>query len=75
MDEFPTRSVLTHGAMTDAECIANVRARLAQAEATTGRLRQAGAQEKYLESYFLVEALESQLESLSRPAPRAARAN
>lgn len=66
MTDLPARDADSRGPMTDAECIANVRARLAQAEVTTARLRQAGAQEKYLESYFLVEALEGQLETLSR---------
>jgi len=66
MNERPARGAATQGAMTDAECIANVRARLAQAEITTGRLRQAGSHERYLESYFMVEALESQLETMTR---------
>lgn len=53
--------------------IANIKVRLAQAQSTTDQLREIGSQEKYLESYFLVEALEAQLESLlkeqrARPA-------
>lgn len=53
--------------------IANIKVRLAQAQSTTDQLREIGSQEKYLESYFLVEALEIQLESLlkeqrARPA-------
>jgi hypothetical protein len=73
MNESPASSAGTPGAMTDAECRANVRARLAQAEANTDRLRQLGPQEKYLESYFLVEALQSQLDALP-PAQRVTRA-
>jgi hypothetical protein len=53
--------------------IANIEGRLAQAQANTNQLRETGSQENYLESYFLVEALEIQLESLlkeqrARPA-------
>ena len=49
---------------TGAEIISNVKARLAMAESNTSRLHQLGSQEQYLESYFLVEALQSQLERL-----------
>lgn len=68
MNQDPTRGVDLPLDATDAACIANVKARLAQAEVATGRLRQAGSQEQYLQSHFLVEALEHQLEALSRAA-------
>lgn len=71
MDEGFAKTAPAQGAMPGTD-IGNVRARLAQAEVATGRLRQAGSQEQYLQSYFLVEALERQLESLSR-AQRLAR--
>jgi len=64
MNDLPAASAASHGADTDAECVANVKARLAIAETNTGRLRQVGSREKYLESYFLVEALQSQLDTL-----------
>jgi hypothetical protein len=60
------RETLVHGTMMDSESIANLRVRLAQAEAHASQLRQLGSQEKYLESCFLVEALESQLEELQQ---------
>lgn len=71
MNEGPAKVAPAQGAMSSTD-IGNVRARLAQAEVATGRWRQAGSQEKYLESWFLAEALERQLESMSR-AQRLAR--
>lgn len=65
MNEGPDKVAPAQGAVPSTD-IASVRARLAQAEVATGRLRQAGSQEQYLQSYFLVEALENQLETLSR---------
>lgn len=65
MNEGPAKVAPAQGAVPSTD-IANVRARLAQTEVATGRLRQAGSQEQYLQSYFLVEALENQLETLSR---------
>jgi hypothetical protein len=44
--------------------IADVRARLAKATLDRNQWRVAGRQEKYLESYFLVDALELQLDKL-----------
>ena len=64
MKELPVQSTDTQSVMTGAEFISNVKARLAIAESNTSRLHQLGSQEQYLESYFLVEALQSQLESL-----------
>jgi hypothetical protein len=64
MNDLPVRSTAKQGVVTGAEFISNVKARLAMAESNTSRLHQLGSQEQYLESYFLVEALQSQLESL-----------
>lgn len=50
--------------MNNAEAIATLKARLAQAEINAEQLRQGGSQERYLESYFLVGALELQLDRL-----------
>jgi len=44
--------------------IGNLRERLAKAESDRDHWRASGRQEKYLESYFLVDALELQLERL-----------
>ena len=46
--------------------IGDLRARLAKAESVRDRWRASGRQEKYLESYFMVEALELQLDRLRR---------
>lgn len=54
----------TSESMTNAETIASLKERLAQAEANAGRLRQTGSQEQYLEAYFLVQSLESRLDAL-----------
>jgi hypothetical protein len=43
--------------------------RIAKAEADRDAWRAAGLQEKYLEAYSLVEALELQLHQLRREAP------
>jgi len=50
--------------MNASERIADIQARLRRAVSATARLQQAGAREQYLESYFLVEALELQLARL-----------
>jgi hypothetical protein len=50
--------------MTNAETIASLKERLAQAEANAERLKQAGSQEQYLEAYFLAQNLDHQLDSL-----------
>ena len=55
--------------MNRAEAIAILQARLELAEKNAERLRAAGTQEQYLESYFLVGALEQQLDSLLREPP------
>lgn len=60
--------------MDNAETIATLKARLDRAERNAEMLRQAGSQEQYLESYFLVTALELQLDTLlddARKQPRA----
>lgn len=41
--------------------------RISRAEAERDAWRAAGLQEKYLEAYFMVEALEVQLDRLRRP--------
>lgn len=46
--------------------IGDLRVRLAKAEYDRDHWRTSGRQEKYLESYFLVDALELQLEGLLR---------
>ena len=46
--------------------IANLRMRIAKAESNLGRWRTSGNQEKYLENYALVEALELELDGLRR---------
>ena len=50
------------------EKIADLRLRIAGAESKRDGWRAAGSQEKYLESYSLVEALEAQLSSLEQSA-------
>lgn len=49
--------------------IDDTRARLHRAVTSTEQLRVAGTQEQYLESYFLVEALEIQLDRLEKDPP------
>jgi hypothetical protein len=44
-----------------------LRLRISQAEVERDAWRAAGLQEKYLEAYFMVEALEVQLDRLRRP--------
>ena len=44
--------------------IAELKQRIERASDDTGRLRQIGSHEQYLASYFLVEVLESQLDTL-----------
>ena len=46
--------------------ISDLRTRLLKAESERDRWRTSGRQEKYLESYFLVDALELQLDRLRR---------
>ena len=54
--------------MTLQEDIATLEGRLAKAEADCDAWRVAGRQEKYLEAYFMVEALQQQLdEQLRKP--------
>jgi hypothetical protein len=52
--------------MTFREDIATLEARIAKAESERDGWRVAGMQEKYLEAYSMVEALELQLELLQR---------
>jgi hypothetical protein len=55
-------------AMPDSGRVAKLRAQVAQNEWHTEKLRLLGLQDSYLESYFLGEALQSQLdEALKRP--------
>ena len=61
--------------MTFEEEVAALRARIAAAEAQRDGWRASGMQEKYLESYSTVQALELQLEGLRQeglPAQRRA---
>jgi hypothetical protein len=55
--------------MTATQQIAETKARLDRAVASTAHLRKAGTQEQYLQSYFLVEALEIQLDRLLKDPP------
>ena len=50
--------------MNDLETIASLKARLRRAEQNAEMLRRTGSQEKYLEAYFLVGAVELQLDTL-----------
>lgn len=52
--------------MTPQEDIATLERRLAKAEADCDAWRVAGRQEKYLEAYFMVEALQQQLDEQLR---------
>jgi hypothetical protein len=52
--------------MTFQEDIESFKARIAKAESERDVWRVAGPEEKYLEAYFLVEALESQLDERLR---------
>lgn len=52
--------------MTLHEDIAAIRNRIAKAESDRNLWRAAGQEEKYLEAYFLVEALEAQLDQRLR---------
>lgn len=59
--------------MTLKEDIAAMRLRTAKAESERDRWRVSGKQEKYLEAYSMVEALELQLDLLRKAARRGAR--
>ena len=58
--------------MNPTEAISDLQRRLAEAGRHAAVLRQAGTREQYLESYFLVEALELQLDTLVNARQRAA---
>jgi hypothetical protein len=58
-------------AMTLQEEIAAIQARIAKAQAERDTWRTSGLQEKYLEAYSFVEALELQLERLRQEGLRA----
>lgn len=55
--------------MTSHDDIATLNQRLAKAESDRDAWRAAGREEKYLEAYFLVEALEMQLDQHVRAVP------
>jgi hypothetical protein len=59
--------------MTDREAIDSLRVRITRAEADRDMWRVAGIEERYMESYFMVEALELQmdqhLQALAQLAP------
>jgi hypothetical protein len=59
--------------MTSEEDIAAMQMRIAKAEAERDSWRVSGMQEKYLEAYSMVEALELQLDLLRRAARLGAR--
>lgn len=59
---------------TRREQIAELRLRISSAETQRDGWRAAGSQEKYLEAYSLVEALEVQLSSLEQSMPAVAQA-
>jgi hypothetical protein len=44
--------------------LAALKDRLAQAQARAGRLKVSGSQERYLEAYFVVQGLETQLDAM-----------
>ena len=48
--------------MTDTDDISSIKNRLVRAQASCEAWRATGRQEKYLEAYFLAEALELQLD-------------
>ena len=52
--------------MTLQEEIASLKGRIAKAESDRNTWRAAGQEEKYLEAYFMVEALEMQLAERQR---------
>ena len=54
--------------MTLQENIAALQSRIVRAEATCDTWRASGMQEKYLEAYCMVEALELQLDGLRKAA-------
>jgi len=60
--------------MTSHEDIVTLRDRIAKAESDRNTWQAAGQKEKYLEAYFMVEALEVQLGRALAKAPLAARA-
>jgi primosomal protein N'' len=51
--------------MATPELLANLSARLDHATTQVTRMRQAGSQEQYLQAYFLAEALDLQLSTLT----------
>jgi hypothetical protein len=55
--------------MTIQEDIAAIRRRIAKAQSDSDAWRAAGLNEKYLEAYFLVQALEQQLGERLRQLP------
>ena len=59
--------------MTRQEGIAALELRIAKAEAERDGWKLSGLQEKYLEAYMMVEALERQLDSLRQSAPPGAK--
>jgi hypothetical protein len=66
MNQIPARLHV----MTVEEDIAALQARIVRAEADCDSWRASGMQEKYLEAYSMVEALERQLDQLRQAAPR-----
>lgn len=56
--------------MTHSAAVVDAQARLARARANLDLLGQSGSSEKYMECYFLVEALDLQLQRLLDEAPR-----
>ena len=57
--------------MSSREDIASIQVRIAKAESERDNWRRSGRQEKYLEAYSMVEALELQLDRLRKAPPAA----
>jgi hypothetical protein len=55
--------------MTTEQQVASIKMRLSKAEGDRDRWRAAGYQEKYLEAYFFVESLETELDRLVSQTP------
>jgi hypothetical protein len=56
--------------MTHPERISELKARIAKAEADRDLWRAAGREENYLAAYFMIEALDLQLDEALKPAGR-----
>jgi hypothetical protein len=73
LSKAPLARFQSGGVMTFQEDIAAMQVRIAKAESERDSWRVSGMQEKYLEAYSLVEALELQLDLLRQAARLGAR--